>query len=178
MPACFLWELSALRRRSGKLLKILVDADSCPKDARELAQRRAEKLGIQAVFAANRRIPGIKEESMEICPRGDNSADDRIVELAQSGDVVISRDIPLAKRLIEKDIAVIDDRGRLFTRDNINEMLSLRNFMVGLAENGLGTERTANYGRKELKNFADSLDRILGRLAKKTIPPGTCSGSV
>jgi uncharacterized protein YaiI (UPF0178 family) len=145
-------------------LKILVDADSCPKQARELAQRRAAGLGIKAVFAANRRIPGIKSASMEICPPGDNSADNRIVELVETGDLVVSRDIPLAKRLIEKGAAVIDDRGRVFTPDNINEMLSLRNFMVGLAENGLGMERKTNYGKKELKKFADSLDRILRRL--------------
>ncbi len=103
---------------------------------------------------------------MEICPPGDNSADNRIVELAQSGDIVISRDVPLAKRLIEKGVSVIDDRGRVFTPDNINELLSLRNFMVGLAENGLGMERKSNYGKKELKNFADSLDRILGKLTR------------
>jgi hypothetical protein len=38
--------------------------------------------------------------------------------------------------------------------------------MVGLAENGLGMERTANYGKKELKSFADSLDRTLTKLMK------------
>jgi len=100
---------------------------------------------------------------MEICPSSENSADDRIVELAECGDLVISRDVPLAKRLIEKDVMVIDDRGRVFTANNINELLSLRNFMVGLADNGLGIERTANYGKKELKSFADSLDRIVSR---------------
>jgi uncharacterized protein YaiI (UPF0178 family) len=103
---------------------------------------------------------------MEICPKTENAADDRLVELAEKRDLAITRDIPLAKRLIEKEAAVIDDRGRVFTPDNINELLSLRNFMVGLADNGMGTERTANYGKKELKSFADSLDRILTKLAK------------
>jgi uncharacterized protein YaiI (UPF0178 family) len=98
---------------------------------------------------------------MEICPTGKNSADDRIVELARKGDLVITRDVPLAKRLVEKNVSVLDDRGRVFTSNNINELLSIRNFMVGLAENGLGAERTANYGKKELKSFADSLDRTL-----------------
>jgi len=45
-------------------------------------------------------------------------------------------------------------------------MLSLRNFTVGLAENGLGIERIANYGKKELKTFADSFDRLLTKLNK------------
>jgi hypothetical protein len=43
--------------------------------------------------------------------------------------------------------------------------------MVALAENGLGTERTANYGKRSLKAFADSLDRALVRLIREN--PGT-----
>ncbi|MCL2066170.1 MAG: DUF188 domain-containing protein [Treponema sp.] len=142
-------------------MKILVDADSCPKEARELTQRRAAALGIRAVFAANRRLPGIDDELMEVCPNGENSADNRIVELAEAGDIAISRDVPLAKRLVERNVTVIDDRGRVFTGENINELLSLRNFMVDLAESGLGIERKKSYGRKELKTYADSLDRVL-----------------
>ena len=155
--------------------KIFVDADSCPRLARDLVLRRAAKLGIRIIFAANRPIPvtpaqGISVEGshaaftgaeMEVCSAAENSADDRIVELSEKGDLVITRDVPLAKRLVEKDVSVIDDRGRVFTAGNINELLSLRNFAVGLADNGMGSERTASYSRKELKTFADSLDRIL-----------------
>ena len=150
------------------MMKILVDADSCPRDARELALRAACRLGLRIVFAANRPIPGASGENvtMEICPAGENSADNRIVELAAPGDLAVCRDLALAKRLLEKDITVIDDRGRVFDRNNINELLSLRDFTVGLAENGMGMDRTPNYGKKERQAFADSLDRHLVRLMK------------
>ena len=155
-------------------MKILLDADSCPRLARELILRRAGKLGLCLIFAANRQIPGMDEKTpgvfkMEICSDAENSADDRIVELAEKGDLVVTRDIPLAKRLVEKDVFVIDDRGRIFMANNINELLSLRNFTVGLADNGLEYERTANYGKKELKTFADSFDRLLTKLTKSTV---------
>jgi len=145
-------------------MKILVDADSCPKPARDLVLRRAVKLNVRIIFAANRPIPDAAGAQMEICPAGDNAADDRIVELSEPGDIAITRDVPLAKRLVEKGINVLDDRGRVFNKNNINELLSLRNFTVGLAENGLEFERTATYGKKELKTFADSFDRILMKL--------------
>ena len=149
-------------------MKILVDADSCPRDARELTLRAASRLGLPIVFAANRPIPGASGENviMEICPSGENSADDRIVDLAMRGDLAVSRDLALAKRLLDKGITVIDDRGRAFTKDSINELLSVRDFVVGLAENGLGVERTASYGKKERKAFADSLDRQLVKLLR------------
>jgi uncharacterized protein YaiI (UPF0178 family) len=147
-------------------MTIFVDADSCPKPARELVVRTTKRKPLTAVFAANRPLPledapGIV---MEVCPPGEGSADNRIVELARQGDLVITRDVPLASRLVEKAILVIDDRGRVFTPDNIREYLSLRDFMVGLAETGLGMERIASYGKRELKSFADSLDRELQRL--------------
>jgi uncharacterized protein YaiI (UPF0178 family) len=152
----------------SKGLKILIDADSCPRDTRELVLRCSKRRGIQAVFAANRPMPGVNGDNvvMEICPPGENAADDRLVELAAPGDLAVSRDLALAKRLLEKKVIVIDDRGRLFTLDNINELLSLRDFTVGLAENGLGIERTANYGKKELKGFADALDKQLTKILK------------
>jgi uncharacterized protein YaiI (UPF0178 family) len=151
-------------------MKILVDADSCPKQAREFILRSAARTGIDAIFAANRPIPGIagKHAVMELCPAGEGAADNRIVELASLGDLVLTRDIPLANRLVEAGISVIDDRGRIYTAENIKERLSLRNFTVALAENGMGMERTANYGKKELKALADSFDRILAKLLKNT----------
>jgi hypothetical protein len=39
---------------------------------------------------------------------------------------------------------------------------------VGLAENGLETERSAVYGKRELKTFADALDRALSKLGVET----------
>jgi uncharacterized protein YaiI (UPF0178 family) len=160
-------------------MKILVDAESGPRPARDLVLRTALRRGIIAIFAANRPIPGIEGEGvvMELCPPGENSADNRIVELAEQGDLVLTRDIPLASRLVEASVMVMDDRGGTYTRENIRERLSLRDFMVGLAENGLGAERASTYGKKELKAFADSFDRVLTRL---NFPParGRDSGSV
>ena len=107
-------------------MQILVDADSCPKDTREMILRFSDRLGIKTVFAANRPIPGIQGRSiggekkviMEICPPGEGAADDRIVELARQGDLVVTRDLPLAERLVEAGIIVLDDRGTVFTKEN------------------------------------------------------------
>ncbi|MDR2486063.1 MAG: DUF188 domain-containing protein [Treponema sp.] len=149
-------------------MKIFVDADSCPRPAREAVLRASARTGVQAVFAANRPIPGITGDTvmMEICPCEEGAADNRILQSARPGDLVLTRDIPLANRLVEAAIAVLDDRGQVYTKENIRARLSLRDFMVALAENGLGGPRAASYGKRELKAFADSFDRILSRLIR------------
>jgi uncharacterized protein YaiI (UPF0178 family) len=88
--------------------------------------------------------------------------------LAKPGDLAVTRDVPLAERLVEARVTVLDDRGRVYSAENIRHYRSLRDFTVGLAENGLGIVRTANYGKKDIKKFADSLDRELTRLAKNS----------
>ena len=151
-------------------MKILVDADSCPKPARELVLRTAKKRELRAIFAANRLIPGVRESGGEmlLCPEKQGAADDRILLLAEPGDLALTRDIPLASRLVAASILVIDDRGSVYTPENIRERLGMRNFTVDLAENGILIERIPSYGKKELKAFADSLDRIITRLLRKS----------
>jgi len=156
-------------------MQILVDADSCPRAAREMVLRFSSRLGIKAVFAANRPIPGIQtperpeNAQMEICPPGEGSADDRIVALSKPGDLVVTRDLPLAERLVKAGLTVLDDRGRAFTEENVRQLRSVRDFTVNLAESGLGTERIASYGKKELDAFAKSLDRELSRLKRQRL---------
>jgi uncharacterized protein YaiI (UPF0178 family) len=152
-------------------MKILVDADSCPAAARELVIRAAVRTEVQAIFAANRTIPGIEGEyaKMLLCPAGEGAVDDCLAALAQSGDLAVTRDIPLAFRLLERGTAVLDDRGRIYTAENIREKLSLRNFTVALAENGCTFERSTTYGKRELKVFAGSFDKLLRKLRKAVI---------
>ncbi|MCL1815836.1 MAG: DUF188 domain-containing protein [Treponema sp.] len=160
-------------------MKILVDADSCPPAARELVLRAAARTGIRAVFAANRPIPGIDGEyaAMAICSAGEGAADDQLAALAQPGDLALTRDIPLAARLLEAGAEVLDDRGRIFTAENIREKLSMRNFTVGLAENGYDFERIGGYGKKELKALADSFDKLFSKLLKRLPARDTGCGS-
>ena len=133
--------------------------------------RFSARLKIKTIFAANHPIPGISGNAedtaiMELCPPGEGAADDRIVSLARPGDLAITRDLPLAERLVNAGVAVLDDRGRVFTKENIRQLRSLRDFTVGLADSGMDYERMASYSRKELNAFANSLDRVLNRLSK------------
>ena len=147
-------------------MRIFVDADSCPAQARRVILKAAEKRRIQAVFAANRRIPGIKGNFavMALCPERADAADDYIVDIAEGGDLAVTRDIPLAARLVSKGIAVLDYRGRIFNRDNIGSFMSIRDFKIYLVMSGAGMTRIANYGKKDIKLFANNFDKLLTKL--------------
>ena len=80
--------------------------------------------------------------------------------------MVITRDIPLAQQLVAAEIRVLNDRGTVYTAENIKERLSVRNFMYELCANGLEPERTKTFGKKEVMAFAKAFDREIQRLLK------------
>jgi len=154
---------------------IWIDADSCPRQVRDLICKTGIRLKLTINFVANRPIP-LPESALFHMILADNTpdaADDYIVEHSENDDLIITRDIPLAKRLVDRGIRVINDRGNVYTEININERLSMRNLMLDLYNNGIFPEKTGQFGKKELQEFANALDREITKIMKnkeKTIP--------
>jgi uncharacterized protein len=91
-------------------------------------------------------------------------ADLHIAEHAEPGDVAVTADIPLAARLVEKNVMAIDPRGDEYTEENVGERLAVRDLMDGLRGAGMlepGGPRP--YGPKDRQAFAATLDRVLTR---------------
>lgn len=152
-------------------MKIWIDADSCPKPVKEIIERASKRERLELIFTANRKIPMENNElfTMIITEATDQSADLYIVDNVEEGDLVITRDIPLADELVEKNIAVLNDRGVLYTIENIKERLSVRNFMYELREYGGGVERHTAFGPKEKQAFANAFDRQLRKMLKSPV---------
>ena len=152
-------------------MTFFVDADSCPVRIREIICKTAKRLKVQAVFAANRPIPIPKNSYCisVITEAGDQAADMYIIAHAVQGDLVVTRDIPLAKQLVDVHIRVINDRGIVYTPENIGERLSIRNFMYELSANGLAPERTKTFGKKEIMEFAHAFDQETQRILKNVL---------
>ena len=93
-----------------------------------------------------------------------DAADNYIVSSASEKDIVITRDILLAERLVAKNISVINDRGTAFTKDNIQDKIADRNFDLQLAQIGLGGSKKNSYGEKEFSKFKKCFERELQKL--------------
>ena len=148
---------------------IWVDADSCPIPVKDIIFRFCKRLSLKLIFVANHEIPMPKSQlfQMIVCDATPDAADNYIVENALQNDIVITRDIPMASRLIEKNITTINDRGLLFTSENIREKLSLRNFNKELYDNGILSEKTSTFSKKDVNNFANCFDREIQKKLKQ-----------
>ncbi len=144
-------------------MRIWVDSDSCPVKIREIIVRAANRVGIEAVFVANREIPGVESGNTTLVTveKGEGAADAFIVENAEEGDLAVTRDIPLAADLVGKGILVLDDRGSVMDSGNIRERLSMRNAMTELRSYGIVPETTKPMTTRDIQQFANAFDRQL-----------------
>ena len=94
-------------------------------------------------------------------------ADDYIAEHCQTGDLVITSDIPLAARVIETGATVIRFRGEELTAVNVQQRLQVRDFMDELRGSGVNTGGPPPFSAKDKQTFANALDRWLSRAQAK-----------
>ena len=151
----------------GAALTIWVDADSCPSLVRNHTVKMGNKLGTRVVFAANKAVScECGNFEMIVCEAEKDAADNYIFDNCKSGDLVITRDIVFADRLVEKGICCINDRGTEFTREMIKERLSSRDFDLQLAQIGLVKHFHECYDKKNFAGFANSFDKVIHRLLR------------
>lgn len=149
-----------------------VDADACPREAKELVYRAAERLSIRTILVANTQLtlPRLAHVSSVRVGAGLNVADDYIEKNAQKGDVAITADVPLAASLVRKGVSVFDPRGDEFTPDNAEERLAMRDLLQDLRDSGVQTKGPKPFDQRAKQQFANTLDRVLTQAKRRATP--------
>ncbi|MFA7605972.1 MAG: YaiI/YqxD family protein [Rhodocyclaceae bacterium] len=144
-------------------MHIWVDADACPGVIKDILFRAAERTGRALTLVANQylRIPPSPHIRMTQVPGGFDEADKYIVTQLQPGDLVITADIPLAAEVVARDAQALSPKGVLYGKENIRELLDLRNFMDTLRSSGVDTGGPAPFSTADRQAFANRLDRLL-----------------
>jgi uncharacterized protein len=150
-------------------MHIYIDADACPTLVKEILFRVSERRSLGLTLVANQYIKTPSSELIKsiVVPAGPDVADEKIVELVEEGDLVITQDIPLADLIVTKRAFAMCPRGKLFTEGNIKERLSMRDLMTELRSFGVETGGPSAYTEKDRQNFNNSLDRFLTKNIKE-----------
>jgi uncharacterized protein YaiI (UPF0178 family) len=149
-------------------VKIWVDADACPVVIKEILYRAAMRAQIQTIFVANKllRVPPSPFLSAIQVASGFDVADNRIVQELASGDLVITADIPLAAQVIDNHGHALNPRGEFYSKENIQERLTMRNFMEELRASGVETSGPSAFSSADRKAFAAQLDKFIANQSK------------
>ena len=149
-------------------MHIWVDADACPVVVKEILYRAAERKQVPLVLVANKAlsVPRSPWISSKQVGQGFDVADQYIADEAQTGDIVITADIPLAAEVLKKGAHAINPRGERYSEDSINQILGMRDFMDTLRSSGIHTGGPPPLSQTDRRNFANALDRLLATEGK------------
>jgi len=143
------------------LLHIIVDADACP--VKKEIYRVADRYQLNVTLVANTwmRVPNEHRITLEVVGDRFDAADDWIAEHVQAHDIVVTADIPLASRCLEKGARVLGPTGKPFTEDNIGSAVATRELLAGLRAAGEITGGPPPMQKKDRSRFLQQLDNVI-----------------
>jgi uncharacterized protein YaiI (UPF0178 family) len=154
-------------RWGRSLLHIFVDADACP--VKKEVYRVASRYGLQVTLVANAwmRIPMEPWIALEVVGDEFDAADDWIVDHARAHDIVITADIPLARRCLMQGARVLGPTGRPFTEDNIGQAVATRDLLSELRSAGETTGGPPPLKKRDRSRFLQRLDEAIQSIRRK-----------
>ena len=143
-------------------LKLYIDGDAFPNLLKPIIFRAIEKLSLETFVISNKKITIGKSKNITylIVDLGADEADNKIVEMLNENDLVITADIPLADRVISKKASAIDHRGELYSEDNIKQYLAMRNLMEQIRDTGEITKGPPPFNQKDAHLFANQINQL------------------
>ena len=143
------------------MTEIYVDADACPVKDEVLRVAERHKVVTHFVTDGGIRPPASPLARLVIVTQGPDAADDWIAEHVTAKDVVVTNDIPLAARALEKGARVIRPNGEPFTEAAIGGQLATRELMAGLRETGAVTGGPRAFSRRDRSNFLSQFENAV-----------------
>ncbi len=138
-------------------MKIIIDADACP--VVDIAVNVAKEKNIQCIIVCDNTHTIEKDGAATIVvDKGVDSADCRIANLTEKGDVVITQDYGLAALVLGKGGKALNQNGLVYTDNNIENLLFTR--FIGKKERMAG-HRTKGSKKRTSQNDADFLKALL-----------------
>lgn len=143
------------------MLDIYVDADACP--VKDEVLRVAERHRLAVILVSNKWHRGHQHPLVRqvVVEAGLDVADNWIAEHVGEDDILVTGDIPLAARALEKGARVLDHAGKPFSRDSIGMALAVRDIMADLRDRGEIMGGGRSFARKDRSRFLDSLETVI-----------------
>jgi len=141
--------------------EIFVDADGCP--VKDEVLRVARRCKLKSIFVANAwmRLPEDPLVELVVVNDGFDAADNWIAERVRADDIVVTTDIPLAARCLEKKARVLNAKGHVFTEASIGSALANREFSSQMREHGLMTGGPSPMTDRDRSQFLQKLDQLV-----------------
>lgn len=143
-------------------MKILVDADACPKAVLQICMRlgRKHNIPVWTVASFNHHI---ESDHHFVVGDGFQEADVKIMNLTEAGDVVVTGDWGLAAVVLGKEATCLNPTGREFRPEKMGFLLEEREVRAKIRRGGGRTKGPKKRATADDERFELRLEEILFR---------------
>jgi uncharacterized protein YaiI (UPF0178 family) len=147
-----------------EISEIYVDADACPVKDEVIKVSNRHSIVVNMVSDGGIRPYLSPHVILIIVEQGIDAADNWIAAKIRQGDIVITSDIPLAARCLEKGAKALKPDGKQFTENSIGMAMATRELMQNLRENGENTGGPRPFTKRDRSEFLNALEVIIQNL--------------
>ncbi|NLX75546.1 MAG: DUF188 domain-containing protein [Synergistaceae bacterium] len=144
-------------------MKIIVDADACPKNVLLYTIKAGKKANIQVVTVASFNH-NIESDLHITVGNASQEADIKVMNLTEAGDIVITQDWGLAAMVLSKKAYAINPIGIEYLSDKMDFMLEERNIKAEFRKSGGRTKGPSKRKSEDDDRFSKTLDSIISRI--------------
>ena len=138
-------------------MKIIIDADACP--VVDVTVNTAKEQGLECIIVCDNTHSIEKDGAQTIVvDKGADSADCKIANITEKGDVIVTQDYGLAALILAKGAKALNQNGLIYTESNIDNLLFTRH--IGKKERMAGN-RTKGPKKRTRQNDSDFLKALL-----------------
>ena len=141
-------------------MKILIDADGCPVIGIVVRIARRHSIECTIICDIAHRIEHDGVDTI-IVDKGADSADYRLVNLVQAGDLVVTQDYGLAAMCMSRNARVLNQEGKEYTEENISGLLAFRAASAKYRRAGGRMRGPAKRTQQQDRNFESALLAII-----------------
>lgn len=141
-------------------MKIIVDADACPRSVLEICQKAGREYSLEVWTVASFNHNIISEHHV-VVGNSSQEADIRIMNLARPGDLAVTQDWGLAAMLLGKGVYCLQPMGREFNQTTIEFLLEEREAKAKFRRSGGRTKGPAKRRPEDDRRFEHTLRKIL-----------------
>lgn len=143
------------------MVQIFVDADACP--VKNEILKVAERHDVVVTLVANGGLRPSRDPMVRtvVVAQGPDIADNWIADNTTAIDIVITADIPLAQRCLEKGSTVLGPTGKTFDTTNIGMAIAMRELNQHLRETGESKGYNKSFSPRDRSQFLSTLDEAV-----------------
>ena len=144
-------------------MKIIVDADACPKNALQICMRLGKQYSVPVWTVASFNHNIVSDHHV-VVDSDSQAADIKVINLTEAGDIVITQDWGLAAMVLGKPAYCLSPVGREYKAENIEFLMEEREIKAKLRRSGGRTKGPSKRTSQDDQKFEEGLRRIFDQL--------------